>query len=127
MSDKTTIFGNTEASLALARTAQKLRRQEAKDLNLRKNFEDNEYWKELARLKGIRLPNWMYPPTPKSIRRYLRRLDISISEYKDVMGFKSLNDFRDRNPDWPLRALVGVLLEYQFERDQARLTLTRGR
>ncbi|HEY4759345.1 MAG TPA: hypothetical protein VIH42_02065 [Thermoguttaceae bacterium] len=87
---------------------------------LRNQFVDNETWVGLARRFYIRLPNWRTEPTNENMRRWLRRFRITETQYLEATGYKSLEDFRTYNPDWPLRAWLGLLLEYVAERDEAK-------
>ena len=43
--------------------------------------------------------------------KWLRKLGVPLTEYLDCSGEKTLGDFVVHNPDWPLRAWVGLLLE----------------
>jgi hypothetical protein len=90
---------------------------------LRRHFIDEKTWRTLARARGIRLPLWGKPVTPNAMRRWLKKLGISVKDYLDWQGDgpldpatnknrrATLKDFAERNPDWPLRAWVGLLLE----------------
>jgi hypothetical protein len=51
---------------------------------------------------------------------WLRRLGIRRHTYLRVTGERTLSDFGRANPDWPLRAWVGLLLEVLEERDRSR-------
>ena len=90
---------------------------------LKQDWLDAEVWAEMARARGIRLPAAFVRPEPHLIRRYLRKLDIKPREFLEWGAYSKLEDFARLNPRWPLRALVGVLLEYAAERDEARETL----
>lgn len=74
---------------------------------------DSEEWDHLAKLHGIRLPQWHTPPTPGGIRRYLKRLGISVPDYLHIANESNLRECARLNPHWPLRAFVGMLLEQQ--------------
>src|SRR3990170_2625084 len=87
---------------------------------LRNQFVDNETWVSLARRFYVRLPNWRTEPTNENMRRWLRRFRVTETQYMEATGYKSLEDFRTYNPDWPLRAWLGLLLEYVAERDEAK-------
>lgn len=87
---------------------------------LRDNFLDANHWKELAQKYYIRLPVWKTEPTPEKMRFWLRKFRVSEKDYLDATGYKRLENFMELNPDWPLRAWLGLLLEYVNERDEAR-------
>lgn len=86
----------------------------------RKDFEDDETWTDLAKRFYVRLPIWKTPPTDEVMRKWLRRFRVTERGYLDATGYKELKDFSRLNPDWPLRAWVGLLLEYVAEREDAR-------
>lgn len=86
----------------------------------RKAFQDDETWADLARRFYVRLPIWKTAPTDEAIRKWLRRFRITEKSYLNAAGYKELEDFRRLNPDWPLRAWVGMLLEYVAEREDAK-------
>jgi hypothetical protein len=92
---------------------------------LRRDFDMEPTWNKLASARGIRrLPLWGIPPTPTGIRRWLMRLGVTVDQFLDWAGAVTLSDFAEWNPDWPLRALVGLLLEdfpAQMQREQPEL------
>lgn len=96
------------------------KRQALAELPLKTDWLDSDLWNEIAAERGLKLPIWQYPPTNQNITRWLRKLDIRRSEFLQWGGYAELSDFARLNPTWPLRALVGVLLEYASERDAAR-------
>lgn len=90
------------------------------DENLQKDFDDDKHWIELARKYYIRLPKYGTFPTPEKMRYWLRKFRVPESSYLEMTGFKILEDFATLNQGWPLRAFVGLLLEYVNERDEAK-------
>ena len=101
-----------------AQEAQAALREAGKDL--RKDFDDQAFWLELARDKGVKLPAWYLPCDKKYMGRWFRQLKVTKREYLETTGFSELEEFQQLNSDWPLRAWVGLLLEYVNERDQAK-------
>ena len=87
---------------------------------LRSNFLDDGHWVDLARKYYVRLPIWKTAPTTEKMRYWLRKFRVRETEYLEATGYKVLEDFMRLNPDWPLRAWVGLLLEYVNERDDAK-------
>lgn len=110
-----------KASLAAAQ--RKTAELRASAGELKQDWLDSESWSELARDRELRLPPWHLRPTPTLISRYCRKLDIRKREFLEWGGYSKTEDFERLNPRWPLRALVGVLLEYATERDEARAAL----
>lgn len=80
-------------------------------------FCDAAYWDELAakHLSRYDLPHWGVPCDPIAMERWLDRLDIAARDYFYMAGLKSLQEFIDLNPSWPLRAFIGLALEMKNE------------
>ncbi len=86
----------------------------------RKDFLDSDEWERMAHERGLRLPQWHIGPTPGRIQVWLRKLGISRTAFLEWGNFRSFGDFAALNPDWPMRALVGLLLE-QLDANGGRL------
>lgn len=99
------------AGLAKAAENRLRRKAEREAAPLRTVFVDSPRWDELAAATGDRLAPWGEPPTPEIIKKYLRRYNVSSSEYKDWFGEGDLGSFQRLNPTWPMRALCGLILE----------------
>lgn len=78
---------------------------------------DQDNWIDLAKKYKIRLPLWRLPCTSGGMRRFLKKLNISVEDYLSRNEEKNLREFNKRNPTWPLRAWVGLQLEW-IEWDQ---------
>lgn len=78
---------------------------------LRRDFMDASTWEDLARTRGLRLPPWGTTPTPGPMRSWLGKVGVSLRSYYVWSGERTLTEFADRNPDWPLRARAGLVLE----------------
>lgn len=87
---------------------------------LRKDFLDDATWVDLAKRFYIRLPIWKTPVDERSMRKWLRKFRVTEKTYLEATGYKELMEFQKLNPDWPLRAWVGLLLEYVADRDDAK-------
>lgn len=81
------------------------------ELRGEEDFGESYHWTELAKEKKIRLPLWRHPCNSSGMRRFLKKLDYSVEQYLDDNAEKNLRVFGNLNPDWPLRAWVGLLLE----------------
>ena len=79
---------------------------------LRSDFLDADVWAELAKARKLRLPLWRQRCSRGQMGKWLKRLGISMTTYQEWSGEKTLAEFPSRNPDWPLRAWVGLLLEW---------------
>lgn len=76
-------------------------------------FSDSGEWRKLAErhLGRYRLPGWDVPCTEQEMAVWLDRLNISKSEYMDFLN-TSFQDWVKMNPDWPLRAWIGMVSEF---------------
>ncbi len=77
---------------------------------MRSDFLDAERWAELARARNVRLPLWRMRCTRGQMTKWLRKLGVPLSQYLEWSGERNLGDFVTHDPDWPLRAWVGLLL-----------------
>ena len=77
------------------------------------SFSDSGTWNELAgkHVTRFNMPDWDEPCSVEQMGRWLDRLNISKDEYTVYTG-TDFEDWMAFNPDWPLRAFVGVLLEF---------------
>ena len=85
---------------------------------LRTNFTDSEHWLELAQrhLTSYDLPKWSEECSTDKMELWLARFDLDEKDYLKLTN-TTLAEFRKLNPDWPLRAFVGLLLEVCDERN----------
>lgn len=93
--------------------AQRKRKEMAdyyKSLDTRQDFADENYWRNLAGELGVKLPLYYYPADKSRVRKFLRKLGYSQSEFEEISGGK-LDDLIELNPKWPSWALVGVCME----------------
>ena len=81
---------------------------------MKAEFCDDVVWQELCEKTRYVLPNWDVEATPENIRIWLNRLEINEAGYREAMQ-TSIQDMIVLNPGWPLRSLVGILLEYKYE------------
>jgi hypothetical protein len=84
----------------------------------RRDFAGAINWEKLAPERGIRLPAWWIAPTAAALKKHFKRL--VDGRFRDVYGCSPAR-LIELNPDWPLRAFVGVMLESaaQMERPVA--------
>jgi hypothetical protein len=82
------------------------------------HIDDRKHWDALAKkhARQYDMPRWHLPCTVESMSAWLDRLDVKPSEWRAVGAFTDLADFARLNPEWPLRAFVGLVLEYVSER-----------
>lgn len=89
--------------------------------NLRNDYKDEPYWRELASKHGVRLPQSHLPATEtKHIKRLFRSTGWDIAEWlKESTGCTTIKQLTDLNPDAPAYAVVGWALEWIEERSVA--------
>jgi len=51
------------------------------------------------------------------MRRYLKRIGVSVEQYREMTGFSTLKAFQEANPSVPLWAFVGMVLEAKTPRE----------
>lgn len=98
---------------ARGQEARRLANQARAESLLRRDFADSNLWEDLAREAKVRLPQWGDPPTPGRMRRFLGRVGMTVPEYLERAGERTLADFARANPDWPARAWAGIILEWK--------------
>lgn len=88
------------------------------------NFADEQVWKELFKARGFKMPAKYIKCDIKLMRRYLRKIGVSEKLYLQLTAFKSLQDFIDLNPRWPLYGFVGVVCEFDEMKDEIQELLS---
>jgi hypothetical protein len=83
----------------------------------RRDWADAQVWDELAKGRGIRLPQWHEAPTPGKLKFSLQTL--VRKPFRAVYGEISPARLIALNPTMPLRAFVGQLLELVAEKATA--------
>ena len=74
----------------------------------RRDWLDAPAWDLLAKNRGIRLPQWHTPPTPRALKTWHRSL--GNVPFEAMFGC-SPSKLIELNPKTPLRAFVGQMLE----------------
>lgn len=105
-----------EISLAKAREARKIKQKERENNihNLKDDYLDCNYWRDLASEYGVRMPNMYDPPSVKIFNRIRKKLDISLEEWNN--SYTSFNYFCKHNPRYSMFAMAGLLLELAKEK-----------
>lgn len=98
-------------NLAKARVSRQERARPKDDLWTDFPSDDEAYWMELARVRGVTMPGYGVRITDREIRRFLRKINRNETWFRGWGNFRVLSDFVSLNPHWPMRALAGLLLE----------------
>ena len=85
--------------------------------NLYQDFGDDlAHWRALASKAGVRLPaSYISNKEVKYVRRVAAKLNIDLKEYLEACGAVKLKQLAKMNPNFPVLAEVGLLLEYWDE------------
>jgi hypothetical protein len=105
------------AKAMLAREAAKNER-EANEHLYKTSYVDSVYWQYLAQKYSVRMPVYNQPCTLTWMRKYLNRVGVVQSEWREACGLNSLQHFIDLNPKMTLLGFVGNVLEYKNEQVQ---------
>lgn len=79
--------------------------------HLRTDFADEPTWAELGSALKFRLPGYGVECTRARMVRAIHKAGWGLDDYRKWCGYKQPEDWAAANPDWPLRAFVGLLLE----------------
>lgn len=91
-------------------------KQEWAEANLKQDFLDLPYWRQLASEAGVRLPMSYVPAIEvKHVKKLLKKLNIDVKEWCEVEGYSTLKKFGVDNPTYPAYAHCGLVLEYWKE------------
>ena len=86
----------------------------------RREFLEDDRWKELAKEAGVMLPPFYTRPSDTAIKSTLRRLRVSWDNFVEAFGWKDAADFERLNPTWSMRPLTGLILELWQEKQMMR-------
>ena len=78
---------------------------------IKQDWADAPLWAGLYRDAGVRQPPHRLLCTPRLMRRYLKKVGVSVDQYREITGFKTLKAYQEANPSVPLWAFIGTLLE----------------
>lgn len=76
---------------------------------LKTDYLDEPLWHTLASEYKIRLPHRNEKATVKSIRKYLKKADVSIDKWNE--SYTSVSYFLENNPKWTALGVVGLIME----------------
>lgn len=77
----------------------------------RKEYTDDEYWKELAKSKGVRMPPFYTRPSDQDIKHWLKLCKVPYTQFVDAFGWKDSEEFEKMNPTHGMKILAGLILE----------------
>lgn len=77
----------------------------------RKEYADDDYWKELAKDKGVRMPPFYTRPSDQDIKYWLKLCKVTYVQFVDAFGWKDSEEFEKMNPSHGMKILAGLILE----------------
>lgn len=85
-----------------------------------RRFADSPHWDNLAARYLLRytLPGWSTPYDSVAAEAWLDRLDLPLRDWLATGNYHDLDEFARLNPEWPLRAVIGLMLELRRERGE---------
>lgn len=96
---------------------------DAQRVHYKRDFLDDDHWKELARKSGVNMPPYYTRPSDTAIKATLRKLNISWGDWIDAFGWENAEQFEQMNPRWSMRPLTGLILELWAEKQSLRRNL----
>lgn len=97
-----------------AQVARRERREAAirhAEENLCTVYEDEPAWRDMASNLGVRLPSWYDEPSPRNIKRFLKKINKDVNWFKEMNGVSKLDQWGKMNPRWTMLACAGIMLE----------------
>jgi len=84
-------------------------------ISARRRYNDEAYWNKLALeyLGAYALPRWNKEVTEEGILLWMGRIEVNKTKFQQVFGV-SPSEFCAINAKWPLRAVIGLLLEIRY-------------
>lgn len=76
---------------------------------LKTEYLDEPLWHTLASEYKIRLPHMNEKASAKSIRKYLKKADVSIDKWNE--SYTSVSYFLENNPKWTTLGVAGLIME----------------
>lgn len=90
--------------------------QEYAKNNLNTSYADEQFWREKASERGLRLPMWWIPSSETEyVRRACKKLSIDVNSFVESTGFSNLNQFVKANSKWTALGMVGLCVEFALE------------
>lgn len=77
----------------------------------RKEYADDDYWKELAKERGVRMPPFYTRPSDQDIKHWLKMCKVSYAQFVEAFGWKDAEEFEQMNPTHGMKILAGLILE----------------
>lgn len=81
----------------------------------RKTYLDDDYWKELAREYGVRMPPYYTRPSDSDIKFWLKLGKVQYTQFVEAYGWKDAAEFEKLNPTHGMKILAGLILELAEE------------
>lgn len=105
---------NTESSKQARETLERQRTQ------YKKEYLDDEYWTELAKNVGERMPPYYTAPSDSDIKYWLRICGVPYNYFVDAYGWENAREFERLNPNHSMKVIAGLILELMEERKRLK-------
>jgi hypothetical protein len=107
-------FGNYDKNemAALRKAAIEKKKFEGKDL--KQDWADEQVWLRMFAYFGFQKPLYYLCPTASNCRKYLKKLGLEVSSYKEWTQVETMSEFQKLNPKCPLWAWVGQICEQRL-------------
>lgn len=89
-------------------------------LKYRKDYQDDEYWSEVAKGIGERVPPYYARPADQDIKYWLKVCKVPYHQFVDAFGWKDAAEFEELNPTHGMKAIAGLILELMEENRRAK-------
>ena len=86
----------------------------------RQDYLDDDYWLELAKNLGVRLPPYYSRPSDQDIKHWLRLCKVPYHQFVDAFGWENCEEFERLNPTHGMKILAGLILELKEENERIR-------
>lgn len=81
----------------------------------RKDYHDDEYWREVAKSLGERMPPYYARPSDQDIKYWLKVCKVSYHQFMEAFGWKDAGEFEKLNPKHGMKVVAGLILELMEE------------
>lgn len=84
---------------------------DAQRVKYKEKYLDEDYWQDLANVRGVRLPPYYTAPTDADIKYWLKIAKVSYHQFVESFGWATAEEFERMNPNHGMKILAGLILE----------------